>query len=181
MAEEQRPLSESELKAGLEELDKRITEINTLLSRGFPIASPQQHLHVQETLKRLQNVFTLYEILDSFRKALGDTESLKKWTPRGGLCEQVLDACYGLYNQRYEEHDIEYIFYTQGGINGVFVLFLGTKSQTQLFPKLNSLPTDMVVELAKVAGKERIPSLYLPAWIGAYDTSKSNLSLPKHF
>jgi hypothetical protein len=39
----------------------------------------------------------------------------------------------------------------------------------------------MVVELAKLAGKESIPSIYLPAWISAYDKSKSILSLPKYF
>jgi hypothetical protein len=126
----------------------------------------------------LRNVFTLYEILDSFRKALAETESLKKWMPKGGLSEKVLEACC---NQRYGEHDIENIFYTYGGINGVFVLYLGTKNQTHLFPTLNALPRNMVVELAKLAGKESIPSIYLPAWISAYDKSKSILSLPKYF
>lgn len=175
MAEEQRT-SFSEAK--LEDLNERIAEIETLLLDGFPVASPQQHLHVENKLKRLRNVFTLYEILDSFRKALGETESLKKWMPKGGLNEKVLEACC---NQRYEKHDIENIFYTHGGINGVFVLYLGTKNQTHLFPKLNALPIDMVIELAKLAGKESIPSIYLPAWISAYDKSKSILSLPKCF
>jgi hypothetical protein len=176
MTEEQ-PTSLPE--AQLNDLDERIAETADSLLGGFPVASAEQHQHLETKLKRLQDVLTLYELIVSFRTALrkeGETDSFKKWTPKG-LIEQVIQACCNP-NQQYKDHGIEYMFYKHGDINGLLVLYLGTRNQTHLFPKLNALPKDMIVALARQSGKEKIPSILLPEWVRAYDKSKGILSSP---
>jgi hypothetical protein len=172
---EERPLSLSE--AQLDDLDERIVGIESSLLSGFPVASAEQHLHLETKLKNVQNVITLYELIISFREALkksGESKDFKRWIPKGFI-ELVIQACC---NQKYKDHDIERIFYEYGDINGLLVLYLATRFQTCLFPKINALPPDLKVALAKKSRNEKIPSSMVSDWVRDYDKSKSILSCP---
>jgi len=68
-------------QAQLNDLNVRIAETADSLIGGFPIASAEQHQHLETKLKGLQNVLTLYELIVSFHTALrkeGETDSFKK-------------------------------------------------------------------------------------------------------
>jgi hypothetical protein len=164
-------------EAELQELCDRIAGTEASLLHGFSNASPGQHTHLETKLKRIQNIGVLYELIGFIRralKALKESAEIHNWIPRGNI-ERVVWACC---NQRYEKHDLEYIFYEDGDINGLLVLHLGTKSQTSLFSRICALPTDMITELAKQCKEEEINPV-VPDWIKNYDRSKSILFFPR--
>jgi hypothetical protein len=169
MTTEQPPsISEAELQ----ELCDCIAGTETSLLHGYNTASPDQHAHLEPKLKRLQNIAVLYEVSCSIRRALQalreSREIPKSWVPKGNL-EHVVRACC---NQRYEKHDLEQIFYENGDIYALLVLHWGTKSQTNLLPKICALPPDMIADLAKQLAKEMINS-FVVEWVIEYDRSKS--------
>jgi hypothetical protein len=169
---EAQPLSLSE--AQLDGLDERLVEVKTSLIHGFPIASAEQHLLWETRLKEIQNVSILYEVIVSIRKTMKDnekTKNFKAWVPKGHIV-QVIQA---YYNKQYSDEDLEYIFPKYGDINGILVLYLGTRSQNHLFTKINMLPQDLKVVLAKQCGKEKIPSKLLPDWLNSYDKSPKGM------
>jgi hypothetical protein len=174
MGEQLPSLSEAEFQ-GLCDL---IAETESSLVRGFRIAAPEQHSRLETKLKDLQNVLALFDLISSFRKALKkEGEKFQAWIPKGHIVHVVRACC----DQRYEEHDIEHIFYKYGGINGLLVLHLVTQQQSRLFSTIDALPTNMIADLAEQCGKEGINSIYVPAWIKNFDKSKSILRLSTEF
>jgi hypothetical protein len=160
------PLSEAQFN----DLDQRLVGIKASLVDGFPRTSPEQHVHLSEQFEDIRRVFMLYELIISFRNALkkdGERDGFGVWLPQR-LVRRVLQACR---NQQYEDHDHEYIFYMNGGTNGLCVLYLGTRFQTSLFAKIDMLSPELKVELAKQCGRESIPSVVFKAWMEAYDRS----------
>jgi hypothetical protein len=144
------------------------TETKRLLQHAFDHGSAKQQSDLIPTLMNLQQLITLYELISAIRQGLKNTTSLDNWLPRGHPAK-ILEACC---NQRYLEDDLEYIFYKDGGINGLLVFHLGTKGQTTLFTKTLALPRERIVELAKMCKKEQINAL-IEKWIGKYKMTKS--------
>jgi hypothetical protein len=161
-------------EAELQELCNHIAGTEASLLHGFSTASPDQHTHLETKLKRLQHVLVLHEVICFIHKALQalrESREIHNWILKGNI-EHVVRACC---NQRYEKHDLEYIFYKDGDINGLLVLHWGTRSQTGLFPKICALPTDMITKLAKQYKKEIVNPFVLD-WIKDYDRSNPNRS-----
>jgi len=158
-------LSEAEIK----ETCDHTAKTKRLLLHAFYNASAEQKSDLEPNLKDLQDLLTLYEVISDVRKGLNKTKST--WVPRGHIAEIVRACC----NQRYEEHDIESIFYKHGGINGLLVLHLGAKDHTPVYSKICALSIEMIAELAKQCGKEKINGA-VPGWIDDYNRSRSTFA-----
>lgn len=65
--------------------------------------------------------------------------------------------------------------FTNGGINRLLVLHLGTKDHTAIFSIIGVLLIEIIAELAKKYGKEKI-NAGIAGWINDYNTSKSTFT-----
>ncbi|KAH8653938.1 hypothetical protein BGZ60DRAFT_158322 [Tricladium varicosporioides] len=140
------------------------TAQSTLLSH-FPIVSPSQLDILRPGLEQFSLILKLHYVYSSFQQSVKQLD--KSWIPKGRI-EQVIRACC---DGRYRDHDIERLFYVQGGINGVLVLHLGTRFQNAMFAQIYSLPLELVEELARKCGTEEI-SPFVRAWIEGFDKSR---------
>ncbi|KAE9362887.1 hypothetical protein N431DRAFT_391453 [Stipitochalara longipes BDJ] len=120
-------------------------------------------------LNALLGAIRLHEIFSFFQEALEKVD--RSWLPKGRI-EQVVQACI---NGRYQEGDIERIFYEQGGIAGLLVLQLGTRNHIGLFAQIYALPVELKEELARQCGCEEISPI-VQAWILSFGRSRTEFN-----
>lgn len=136
------------------------------LRHAVQAAGALQHSPLLESINTLRHSITIFEASSSFHQTLSKVD--KNWIPKGAI-EKVLRACC---NQRYKENDIEGIFFRLADIDGVLILYLGTRARTALFTKLAALPVDFIEELAAGFKGYQINSV-TTAWSDAFDRTRS--------
>lgn len=151
----------------LQDLSDRVITTKTWLLHGLSTSTPDQQYYLETQVKGPHDICILYELLTSFRRALPAKEKLRNWSPAHTI-ERIIQACC---DERYEEHDIEHIFYTHGGITALVVLYFGTKDQSRRFPQILALPSDMVIELAKICEKIQLGCTFINSWDQEYNKS----------
>ena len=151
-----------------------IQKANVLLPQCiFRSATSEQLSRLEPQLEELQNGIKLHQIFSSFQKSMKQVD--RTWIPKGRI-EQVVRACC---DQRYQEQDIERIFYEYGDINGLLVLHLGTRSQNALFAQMYALPVELRQELAKRCRETEISPL-VKTWIQCYEKSRGTFPYSYH-
>ena len=153
-----------------QELFDALTNAERSLRLNFRKRTFSELSPLEPKLNALLGAIRLHEIFSSFQKAVEKVD--RTWLPKGRI-EQVVRACI---NGRYQEGDIEQIFYEQGGIAGLLVLQLGTRNQIGLFAQIYALPMELREELARQCGCEEI-SPFVQIWIGSFDRSRSIVSV----
>lgn len=158
-----KPQSTSLSEAEIRDTRDHIAKTKDLLLHAFHKASAKQRSELQSNLQVLQDLSMLYQLISGICEGLSKarrSSDLKNWLPKGEIVKMVQACC----NQRYEDHDIESIFYKHGGVNGLLVFHLGTKDYDGLVGKTLALPKGMIADLAKRCGKEEINAV-VPVWI----------------
>jgi hypothetical protein len=159
-------MSDSEVQ----DLCDLLTKTENALRQNFSNGSFTAPSPLEPKLQALQDAIKLHEIFSTFQKALEKVD--KSWLPKGRI-EQVVQACI---EGRYRQQDLERAFFEHGGINGVLVLYLGTRNLNALFGQICALPVQLREELAARCGDEKL-SLVVQAWINSHDQLKSKVQL----
>ncbi|KAN0109953.1 hypothetical protein V8E51_006340 [Hyaloscypha variabilis] len=152
-----------------QELLDALTNAERSLRLNFRKRTFAERSPLEPKLNALLGAIRLHEIFSYFQRAMEKVD--RSWLPKGRI-EQVVRACV---NDRYQEGDIERIFYEQGGIAGLLVLQLGTRNQIGLFAQIYALPVELREELARQCGCEEI-SPVVQAWILSFDRSRTEFN-----